>query len=154
MATFDPSRLSSVRLSSLDSLGYRNQASGFDVRSGEGARRFGGRFNPPRSFPVIYLCTSRPCVVAELATQAARQSVQVSDLLPRELWTVAVHLDPVARCRRRTAPGECPGSNEARVWLHIWLHLGAGLDATEDGTDRDLPFLQCAAGVSNPAPED
>ena len=95
MATFDASRLSAVDLAPIESVGYRNQAPGFDVRSGEGARRFGGRYNPPRSFPVIYLCLTRPCVVAELTTQAARQSVQVSDLLPRELWSVSTSLEKV-----------------------------------------------------------
>lgn len=95
MATFDPTRLTGVAPTALDSIGYRNQAPGFDPRSGEGARRLGGRFNPPRSFPVIYLCLTRPCVVAELTTQATRQAVQVSDLLPRELWSVATALDRV-----------------------------------------------------------
>lgn len=95
MATFDPTRLTRVSLNALESVGYRNQAPGFDPRSGEGARRLGGRFNPPRSFPVIYLCLTRPCVVAELTTQAARQSIQVDDLLPRELWSVETSLDRV-----------------------------------------------------------
>ena len=95
MATFDPKRLTGVAPTALDSVGYRNQAPGFDPRSGEGARRLGGRYNPPRSFPVIYLCLTRPCVVAELTTQAARQGVQVSDLLPRELWSVATTLERV-----------------------------------------------------------
>ena len=95
MATFDPSRLTGVAPTALESVGYRNQAPGFDPRSGEGARRQGGRFNPPRSFPVVYLCLTRPCVVAELTTRAARQSVQVSDLLPRELWSVATTLERV-----------------------------------------------------------
>ena len=95
MVTFDPSRLSGVGLATLDAVGFRNQAPGFDARSGEGARRFGGRYNLPRSFPVIYLCLTRPCVVAELTTQATRQSVQLSDLLPRELWSVAASLERV-----------------------------------------------------------
>lgn len=95
MATFDPRRLTGVASTELDSVGYRNQAPGFDPRSGEGARRFGGCYNPPRSFPVIYLCLTRPCLVAELTTQATRQSVQVSDLLPRELWSVATTLERV-----------------------------------------------------------
>lgn len=95
MATFDPKRLTGVAPTGLDSVGYRNQAPGFDPRSGEGARRLGSRYNPPRSYPVIYLCLTRPCVVAELTTQAARQSVQVSDLLPRELWSVETTLERV-----------------------------------------------------------
>lgn len=95
MATFDPALLTGTSLAALDSTGYRNQAPGFDPRSGEGARRLGGRYNPPRSFPVIYLCLTRPCVVSELSMRAARQSIQVSDLLPRELWSVATTLDRV-----------------------------------------------------------
>jgi len=95
MATFDRFRLSGVELEPLDAVGYRSQALGFDPRSGEGARRAGGRYNPPRSFPVIYLCLTRPCVVAELRTQAVRQNIYVSDLLPRELWSIATSLERV-----------------------------------------------------------
>jgi RES domain-containing protein len=95
MATFDPARLSRVSLLALAVVGFRNQTPGFDPRSGEGARRFGGRFNPPKSFPVIYLCLTRRCVVAELTRLAERQSVQLEDLLPRELWSVTASLDTV-----------------------------------------------------------
>lgn len=95
MASFDATRLSGVDLISLETVGYRHQAPGFDARSGEGARRFGGRYNPPRSFPVIYMCLTRRCVAAELTRQAVRQSVQVDDLLPRELWSIATSLERV-----------------------------------------------------------
>jgi RES domain-containing protein len=95
MASFDPTRLNGIGLVRLAIVGYRNQAPGFDARSGEGARRFGGRYNPPRSFPVIYLCLTKPCVAAELRHQAVRQGVQVEDLLPRELWSIATELDTV-----------------------------------------------------------
>ena len=95
MALFDASKLATLPGAALSVAGYRNQASGFDLRSGDGARRFGGRFNPPHSFPVIYLCTSRPCVVAELTRQADRQGLAVDDLLPRELWRITVELTKV-----------------------------------------------------------
>ncbi|MCA1706459.1 MAG: RES domain-containing protein, partial [Actinobacteria bacterium] len=95
MASFDPARLNGVGLVDLASVGYRHQAPGFDPRSGEGARRFGGRYNPPRSFPVIYLCLTSRCVAAELMRQAIRQGVQVEDLLPRELWSIATDLEKV-----------------------------------------------------------
>lgn len=95
MPLFDASKLAKLHGAALSVVGYRNQASGFDPRSGNGARRFGGRFNPPHSFPVIYLCTSRPCVVAELTRLAQRQSLAVDDLLPRELWQIAVELTKV-----------------------------------------------------------
>ena len=73
MSSFDPSMLAELAGKSLWVNGYRNQATGFDPRSGDGARRFGGRFNPLHSYPVVYLCTTRPCVVAELTRQARRQ---------------------------------------------------------------------------------
>lgn len=95
MAQFEASKLAKLAGSALSVTGYRNQASGFDPRSGDGARRFGGRFNPPHSFPVIYLCTSRPCVVAELTRQAQRQGLVLDDLLPRELWRITVELTKV-----------------------------------------------------------
>lgn len=95
MPAFEPSRLNSAELKALDSIGYRNQAPGFDPRSGEGARRFGGRYNPAHSYPVIYLCLTKRCVVAELTAQATRQSIQVADLLHRELWSVATSLERV-----------------------------------------------------------
>lgn len=44
---------------------------------------------------MIYLCTTRPCVVAELSRQAHRQSLSVDDLLPRELWRITVDLTKV-----------------------------------------------------------
>lgn len=95
MASFDPTRLNGVGLTDLASVGYRHQAPGFDARRGEGARRFGGRYNPPRSFPVIHLCLTKPCVVAELMRLAERQSVQVEDFLPRELWSIGTNLERV-----------------------------------------------------------
>ncbi len=95
MASFEPARLNGVGLVDFASVGYRHQAPGFDPRSGDGARRFGGRYSPPRSFPVIYLCLTRPCAVAELTRQAVRQGVQVEDLLPRELWSMAMELEKV-----------------------------------------------------------
>lgn len=95
MPLFDPSKLADCAGDELSVAGYRNQTRGWDPRSDDGARRFGGRFNPPHSFPVIYLCTTRPCVVAELTRQARRQNLDVEDLLPRELWCLTVELTKV-----------------------------------------------------------
>jgi RES domain-containing protein len=92
---FDPARLDRVALTTFRGVGYRNQAPGFDPQSGEGARRFGGRFNPHHSLPVIYLCTTRDCVVAEVIKQAERQNIELADLLPRELWSVELDLERV-----------------------------------------------------------
>ena len=75
--------------------GFRNQTPGYNPRSGEGARRNGGRFNPPQSFPVVYLCSTRACAVAELTRQAVRQGLRPDDLLPRELWRLETGLDSI-----------------------------------------------------------
>jgi RES domain-containing protein len=95
MALIDPRLVARQPGTALQVTAYRNQAAGFDPRSGEGARRRGGRFNPPHSFPVLYLCLTRPCVVAELTRQAHHQGLNVADLLPRELWQIEATLDKV-----------------------------------------------------------
>ena len=95
MPSLDPRALGHAPEASLSVVAYRNQATGFDPRSGDGARRLGGRFNPPHSFPVLYLCLSRPCVVAELTRQAERQGLDIDALLPRELFEISTDLDKV-----------------------------------------------------------
>lgn len=92
---FDPKLAGRLEGRALDLVGYRNQSPGFDPRSGEGARRLGGRFNPPNSFPVIYLCTTRPCVVAELTRQVERQGLSVEGFLPREVYRLTASLTRV-----------------------------------------------------------
>ncbi|MEX1163944.1 MAG: RES family NAD+ phosphorylase [Nitriliruptor sp.] len=74
---------------------FRNQSPRYDPRSGEGARINGGRFNPPGSFPALYLCETRPCVVAELTRQGTRHVVGVEGLLPRVLYRYELDLHRV-----------------------------------------------------------
>jgi RES domain-containing protein len=75
---------------------YRHMAAQWDdPLSGEGARIRGGRFNPPDSFPVLYLCTTRPCAVAELRQLGQRQLIGVEGLLPRVLYRYETSLDHV-----------------------------------------------------------
>ena len=95
MPSFDPRALGQLTGIALSAVAYRNQTRGFDPRSGDGARRLGGRLNPPHSFPVLYLCLTRPCVVAELTRQAERQGLSVDALLPRELYKISAGLDKV-----------------------------------------------------------
>ncbi len=95
MPSFDPRALDRLTGTALSAVAYRNQAKGFNPRSGDGARRLGGRFNPPHSFPVLYLCLTRPCVVAALIRQAERQGLNVDALLPRELFEISANLDKV-----------------------------------------------------------
>lgn len=95
MPPLGPRAIGLAPAASLSVVAYRNQAKGFDPRSNDGARRLGGRFNPPHSFPVLYLCLTRPSVVAELTRQAERQGLNVDALLPRELFEISADLDKV-----------------------------------------------------------
>ncbi len=133
MALFDPSKLDTVSAKRLSVVGYRNQAAGFDPRSGEGARRFGGRFNPPNSFPVIYLCTTRPCVLAELTRQANRQGLEVEDLLPRELWRVTTTLTKVLDLTRRNTLAALDLDSDDLVRDDLQLTRAIGRAAQEHG---------------------
>jgi RES domain-containing protein len=106
MPEFDAGLLAAAPATGFTGTAYRNQAPGFDPISAEGARRSGGRFNPPHRFPVVYLCGTTPCVVAELTAQATRQGLRLADLLPRELWSVPLSLTTVldlgdAKIRRK-----------------------------------------------------
>jgi RES domain-containing protein len=75
---------------------FRHMAARWDnPLSGEGARIHGGRFNPPDSFPVLYLCTTRPCAVAELHHLGNRLTIGLEGLLPRALYRYQISLDRV-----------------------------------------------------------
>jgi len=84
--TLDRAAVATAPRLPLRTAAFRNQPPRYDPRSGEGARILGGRFNPPNSFPVLYLCETRPCVVAELERQGSRHVVGVEGLLPRVLY--------------------------------------------------------------------
>lgn len=55
----------------------------------------GGRFNAAGSFPVLYICRTRPCVVAELRRLGERHAMGVEGLLPRHLYRYGIRLDRV-----------------------------------------------------------
>jgi RES domain-containing protein len=74
---------------------WRHLAPKYDARSGEGARIRGGRFNPPESYPVLYLCLTRPCAVAELRKMGERQVIGLDGLLPRRAVRFDVQLGAV-----------------------------------------------------------
>jgi RES domain-containing protein len=66
-----------------------------DPLSGEGAWIFGGRFNPPDSYSVLYICTTRPCAIAELRRLGQRQSIGMQALMPRHVYYYRITLDSV-----------------------------------------------------------
>lgn len=92
-------RLARVQAVPFRGLAYRQQSPGYDPRSGAGARQAGGRFNPPQSFPVLYLGTSMRTLVAELAKAASRIGLDLDDVLPREVFRYEIELDAVLDLR-------------------------------------------------------
>lgn len=91
----EPIRLAQARLSSFAGEGWRHLSPNYNPLSGEGARLQGGRYNPPGSFPVLYLCSTRPCAVAELRKLGERQAIGVEGYLPRHLYRYAVDIEGV-----------------------------------------------------------
>jgi RES domain-containing protein len=75
--------------------GYRQQAPTYDPLSGEGARIHGGRFNPPDSFPVLYLCSTAGCAAAEFMRTTQRHPLGPAAFLPRSLYRYDVQLTAV-----------------------------------------------------------
>lgn len=87
--------LAQVRPVPLEIGAYRQQSPGYDPRSGAGARQAGGRFNPPQSFPVLYLASSVETAAAELRRQAETVGVTLGDALPREVFQYRLTLTSV-----------------------------------------------------------
>lgn len=95
MTSLDVMRLATAARVDLSTTAVRHVSPKYDPRSGEGARINGGRFNPPGSFPALYLCETRPCAVAELTRLGMRHVVGVDGLLPRLLYEYELQLDRV-----------------------------------------------------------
>jgi RES domain-containing protein len=74
---------------------FRHQSPNYDPRSGEGAKLFGGRFNPPGSYATLYLAPTVTTVAAELFRLGERQAVGVDALLPRDLYMYSLDLGNV-----------------------------------------------------------
>jgi RES domain-containing protein len=85
-------RLPRVRLAATT---YRHVSTGRQPLSGEGARILGGRWNPPESFPTLYLAKSVDTAVREFYRLAERNARAVGDFLPRELYRIEVALSRV-----------------------------------------------------------
>lgn len=93
-----------ARIEALGSIGfegeaYRHLGPSYAPLSGQGARIQGGRWNPPDSFPTLYLALDEPTVVAEFYRAAQRQNRPPEDLAPRKLYRYEVRLDSVLDLR-------------------------------------------------------
>lgn len=60
---------------------YRYAGAHRDALSGEGARRFGGRWNPPLLFPAIYLADSTQACMVEVERAAQTASTTAEKML-------------------------------------------------------------------------
>jgi RES domain len=98
------SRLGNLKPTPLATTAYRHLAAGRDPLSGEGARIHGGRWNPPESFPTIYLGLCETTVDAEFARTAAKQARHPDDFLPRDFVAIRVELAEVIDLRVKRDP--------------------------------------------------
>lgn len=71
---------------------YRHLGLRHSPMAGEGARIRGGRWNPPDSFPVLYMALSQDTVVAEFYRHAERQGMPPENMLPRRFQEYQVEL--------------------------------------------------------------
>jgi len=71
---------------------FRHQPPGYNPLSGRGAHIQGGRWNPPDSFPVLYLGLDRETVTNEFLRLARRSRRDPEDFLPRVLYRYGVDL--------------------------------------------------------------
>lgn len=82
---------------------FRHQGPGYHPLSAEGARIQGGRWNPPNSFPVLYLALDRSTAAAEFYRRAEREGRPPEQLLPRRLYRYRVELEAVLDLTGRDA---------------------------------------------------
>lgn len=93
--SLDPQAVATAPSRRFEGEAFRHQSPNYEPLNGEGARINGGRFNPPESFPVLYLCTTRPCTVAEFHRLGQRHQIGAEGLLPRVLFRYEVELTTV-----------------------------------------------------------
>lgn len=74
---------------------FRHMSPHFDPRSGEGAKKQGGRFNPPGSFATLYLAPTLATVAAELFRLGKLHFVGAEGLLPRDIYRYSLDLQDV-----------------------------------------------------------
>jgi RES domain-containing protein len=88
-------RLDGIARRPLSASTYRHVSAGRQPLSGEGSRIHGGRWNPPESFPTLYVGLTPQVAVAEFHRLAARAGRDVHDFLPREVHRIDVVLGEV-----------------------------------------------------------
>lgn len=69
---------------------YRHTAPNRDPLSGEGALRFGGRWNPPNLVSTIYLASTPTTCIAEFLRMAEGQGLGPESFLPRDIHEISL----------------------------------------------------------------
>lgn len=85
----------SLERTSFEGEAFRHIAPAYNPLQTDGARIRGGRWNPPESFPTLYLALDESTTAAEFRRFAQRQSRTVEDLLPRVVYRFRVRLGDV-----------------------------------------------------------
>lgn len=164
MPGVDPASLAEIRTVPFRGNTYRHVSPRRDPRAGEGARIHGGRFNPPESFPVLYLCTSRACAVSEFIRLGEQHVIGAEGLLPRKLYRFETDLTRVLdltheAVRQAIGLEEADLVDEDRsltreigVSAHA-LSLEAILSPSATGTDSVLAVFPEHLGTSTLEPE-
>ena len=67
-----------------------------DLVSGEGVRRYGGRWNPPGAFAAVYASLSPETALAEALAQFRHYGVPEADALPRVIAALEVRLEALS----------------------------------------------------------
>ncbi|HEY7917590.1 MAG TPA: RES family NAD+ phosphorylase [Acidimicrobiales bacterium] len=137
----DPGRIAAAPFEPFGGQGWRQLSPRYDPLSGEGARINGGRFNPPGSFPVLYVCRSRACAVAELKRFGERQAIGVVGLLPRILYRYQIRLDRVLDLTK----------DEVRGRVGVGLDVLGGPDWTACQELGTVAHALGAQGIESPS---
>jgi RES domain-containing protein len=111
---------------------FRQQSPEFDPRSGEGARQFGGRFNPPASFATLYVAPTMTTAAAELFRQGEQHAIGIQALLPRDVYGYSLDFRAVIdlttdEVRRILAVGESDLTNADRSMTQLIGEAAFGL---------------------------